>query len=210
MDRAKFRFPKSLNMNSKDLCNLNRPQVDLTGCIAHGHYVFLCLAEGNVVKDSSWTCELASHLLHHVTEAGSLDLRLTNLILQADNCSKEVKNMTMLRWASLLVSRHRLRKAEFRFLQSGHSHEDIDASLFARIHTALESRAELHTPSDIRQLLEDVVRHPNFRVHEPDKQVCILNRVRSWLLGDIHALKLSSCRGLLQNSIDCLMLTDNS
>ena len=180
MDRAKFRFPRSANMNSKDLTNFNRPQVDLTACIAHGHYVFLALAEGSVLKNSSWSCELVSHVLDHVAQSGTLDLRLTDLIIQADNCSKEIKNMSMLRWASLLVSRHRLRQAELRFLQSGHSHEDIDASLFAKIHAALEAHGELHTPSQIRQLLEDIVGPADFRPHEAAKEVRILNRVRSW------------------------------
>ncbi|CAE7491448.1 scrFIAM, partial [Symbiodinium microadriaticum] len=97
MDRAKFKFPRSPCMSSKELTSFNRPNVDLTACICHGHSVLLCLAEGTVLKDSSWTCEIICYALDTIAARGILDLRMTDVILQADNATKELKNMTMLR-----------------------------------------------------------------------------------------------------------------
>lgn len=48
------------------------------------------------------------------------------LHMQADNCTKEFKHQTSLRMFGTLVAQHRLRGAPFSYLQSGHSHEDID------------------------------------------------------------------------------------
>ena len=190
MDRAKFKFPRSPCMSSKELTSFNRPNVDLTACICHGHSVLLCLAEGTVLKDSSWTCEIICYALDTIAARGILDLRMTDVILQADNATKELKNMTMLRWGSILLSRHRLLSLELRYLQSGHSHEDIDSTLFATIHTALEASAELQEVEDISRVLENVVKKPDFRRQEPQKSVQIVNQVRSWPLGGRPSKKL--------------------
>ena len=59
-----------------------------------------------------------------------VDWRQVNLRLQADNCSKEVRNQTAVRLCAVLVSLHRVQSCTLSFLQSGHTHEDIDG-LFA-------------------------------------------------------------------------------
>ena len=125
MDRSKFALPRTAALQSKEMAGLERPRLDCTAVLSHGHLVSIYFAESPIVKGSRWTCEILAHTLHSLTEQG-VDLRDYEVILQGDNCSKEVKSNAVLKYLALLVSTRRVRRASIQTLVSGHSHEDID------------------------------------------------------------------------------------
>lgn len=100
-----------------------------------------------------------------------IDLRNTELVLVTDNASKEGKNNTVLRFLSGMVSTRKLLRAEFRSLESGHSHEDLDQ--------AFSSLASQQFLSCIKRWLNT----PSVRPLEPVHVVEKLDMVRSWNLG---------------------------
>ncbi|CAJ1387396.1 unnamed protein product [Effrenium voratum] len=80
-----------------------------------------------------------------------IDLRQCFLHLQADNCSRELKNNTMLRLAASMVALHRLKGKHFLALYSSNAHvkgigglhrDDLDDRFWRR-------RAAPHSPSDV-------------------------------------------------------------
>ena len=100
------------------------------------------------------------------------------MTLQADNCSKEVKNNGQLGWAD--------RGATLSFLSSGHSHEDIDA-MFACIRQWLASHTELPTPKCFQNCLTEFLSDPTRRPYEGERDVIMLNQFHDWK----HALNFS-------------------
>ena len=183
MDRSKFRFPRSVSvMASKDFANFARPTLDTYGVLAHGQLCLLAQSLPAVAKDSNFCCDVLAFVLHKITEAGRMDPRQCELVVQSDNCSREIKNNSLLRMLGLWVSLHRLGRAELRNLRAGHSHEDIDA-WFGHLSYWLESEKELHTPPDFRDSLERFMKQPGARVDEPMKFSVTVDRVRDWILG---------------------------
>lgn len=106
MDQCKFSFPRSGAMASKELCNLNRPRLQVTGAIVHGYGLYFFVSSFDHCKDSSASCEIFAHLLTRLKQRG-LDLSTCHINLQSDNTSREVKNNTLLRFVSACVS-HRV------------------------------------------------------------------------------------------------------
>ena len=91
MDRSKWAIPRAAALGTKELGGLQRPVLDLTCMLAHGVACGVFMGDPRVTKGSSWTCEGLLHLLDVLTRQG-LDLRQCELIVQADNCSKECKS----------------------------------------------------------------------------------------------------------------------
>lgn len=141
MDRSKWCVPRTAALVSKQLAPLQRPTLDLTAAICHGHMVGIYFAEPLIVKGSSWTCELLANLFHQLTMLG-LDLREYEVCIHGDNCSKEVKSNSIARFLALCVNRRRVRRAQIQTLMSGHSHEDVD-SFFGLLGGYLQSQTEL-------------------------------------------------------------------
>ena len=177
MDKGKYKFPRSLNMTSKEFSTLNRPSLDAHGIIAHGHMAALVLSDHFVAKDSSWCCDLLAWTLNVIGEY--TDLRNVHLNIQCDNTSRECKNGTILRFLALCVGSARLQSAQLNCLISGHSHEDIDV-WFATIAHVLEARNELHTPEAFRAALDHHLQGPTVRQTEPLKFAKLVNTVRDW------------------------------
>lgn len=124
-----------------------------TACILHGRIVLSVLSPPSVPSNASRSCEILSHTLTLLSQEG-VDLRPLTINLQGDNCCKELKNTTLLRWLSLHISTHRVRSGCLIFLQSGHSHEDIDMH-FSTISSWYARNKELHTMNAFRQCLQD-------------------------------------------------------
>ena len=104
MDQAKFMWPRGAALRAKDLATLIRPRLAITGVLAHGWGVLLCISTPEVRKDSSSSAEL---FLHALTRLSRLGLRLSDTIvnLVADNTSRELKNSTTLRVLTALTQR---------------------------------------------------------------------------------------------------------
>lgn len=127
MDHSKFKWPRVGSIfGSKDFASLNRPVMDCYAAILHGHGVVLATSLPFLTrKDSSFCAEVLNHVLHLFSQW--YDLREYCVIIQSDNTSREIKNNCLKRWGGLMVGLGRCRRMEFRYLISGHSHEDCDA-----------------------------------------------------------------------------------
>ena len=69
---------------------------------------------------------------------------------------------------------------ELRFLQSGHSHEDVDA-WFSVLSNVIESHKHLQTPQDFQRLLQDFLTDLTQRPHELHwRDVVLVNAIRDW------------------------------
>lgn len=179
LDHSKFKYPKDLSFSSKEFSSFLRPSLDCYAAILHGHGVFVALSEPFMRKDSSFCCDVINHVLHRF--AAFCDLREYEIVIQSDNTCREIKNNTLLRWGGLMVGLHRCRRLEFRFLQSGHSHEDCD-QWFAQVCNKIESSKSIQTPSGFQELLQNWLDEGQTR---PDEQrfrtVAIVSASRDWL-----------------------------
>jgi len=182
MDAAKHAWPRSRSMNSKVFSSFNRPRLTSTSLLVHGHMVLLALSPSLVTSGSSRTCEILSAGLSKL--AAKIDFRSVWLNLQADNSSKEVKNVGALRLVGLWICLHKLGGAQISFLSSGHSHEDIDA-MFSVIRAHLERNHELPTPLAFRDCLRSFFDDPHHRPHERLRCVELLSRYKDWILSSI-------------------------
>lgn len=182
MDKSKYRYPRSLVCTTKEFSGMIRPSLDLTAIITHGHNVILACSEPYTKKDSAWTAELISHALTKVAETN--DIRQAEIIIQCDNCGRENKNNTLCRLGGLLVGSGRVGRLELNFLESGHSHEDID-QYFSGLSNMLEREREIHTPHQFLQKLESFMAQPGHRQFEASRHVYKVDQVRNWRLFSI-------------------------
>ena len=180
MDAQKHAWPRSRSMSSKEFCSFNRPRLASTSLIIHGFSVTVALSPHTTSTNSSRTAELLSFGLSRL--ASKVDFRKVFLSVQADNCTKELKNVTNLRMMAMWVALHKLSGGEMSFLSSGHSHEDIDA-MFNLIRAWIESHRETWTPTAFQHCLQRFFDCPNHRIDEPLRNVILMTRFRDWTLG---------------------------
>lgn len=180
LDKAKYKYPRSRIMASKEYDGLNRPSLDMVATIMHGYGMLLTLSEPFLPKDSSFSCEVVMNTLNKLASLGT-DMRVVSLHLQADNTAREVKNNSTLRLVGALVASHRLHDAQICNLVAGHSHEDVDG-FFSGLTAYLEAHTELHTPEDFRACLTSYLSDASIRPHELDRSVEIVDVVRDWNL----------------------------
>lgn len=106
MDQCKFSYPRSRVTSSKDLSNMIRPRLQVTGSIVHGYCLVFVVSNHDHSKDSSASCEVVAHLLTRLQQMG-VPLHSTDINIQSDNTVREVKNNTLLRFLGACVS-HRI------------------------------------------------------------------------------------------------------
>ena len=178
MDQAKHAYPKSRYIEgSKEFSSWSRPKLAATTIIAHGHAVLVGLSPDHVSTSGSRTIELVAHLMTKTLTY--IDWPRCFVRLEADNCSKELKHQTALRVFATMIALHRLRGCEFNYLQSGHSHEDIDA-YFSVVSTWLGRFPELHSVDDFRQCLSNMLANKSVRTNEPKREVVVYDQYRDW------------------------------
>ena len=183
MDQQKHCYPKSEAMSSKEFHSWARPRMSSSTVIAHGHAVVMGLSPQNTPSSSSRTVELVAYtmtkVLHYVNWTNCF------LELEADNCSKELKNQTTLRVFSTMIALHRLRGCQLCFLSSGHSHEDVDA-YFALVSSWFDRHKELWDINDFQQCLQAFLANKSVRVraHEPHRSVVVFDQFHDWILGN--------------------------
>ena len=182
MDQAKHCWPRSEAMSSKDFNSWGRPKMSSTTLILHGYGVVGALSPPQVPTNSSRTVEVLSFGLTRCVQVG-VDWRQVALHLQSDNCAKECKNQTVLRFLGQMVGSHRLRAGRLSCLMSGHSHEDVDG-LFSTISTYLDHHKELWTMTAFRECLANFFSHQHVRPYgRRFRNVEILTGFRDWTLG---------------------------
>lgn len=199
MDHAKYSYPKGVALSSKEFNSFVRPCLTCTAAIIHGYATIVVLAEPYVHQTSSWSCDILAHCVHLLAIDPTVDLRSYEVIAFGDNSSKELKNNGVLRLLSGLTASRRIRRAELRTLQSGHSHEDLDQT-FSVLSSYLSSQKEIWTPSEYRRSIEEWLRSPGVRPLEPRKHVYLVNQVRSWTLnldrGAVFFMEGTVCQAL--------------
>lgn len=180
MHAAKHSWPKSNNMYSKELNAFNRPRLTNTTLIIHGHLVHVALSPHVVSANSSRSCEILMHGLSLLSRR--LDLRHCVIHCQADNCSKELKNNTMLQQMATLCALKKVRAVQLSYLSSGHSHEDID-STFSQFAAHLETSQDLWTPTDYVNYMQRFFANTERRPWEKaSRKVYLLTQFRDWTL----------------------------
>lgn len=179
MDMAKYAWPKSRVMASKEFNSWPRPRMSCTTMIAHGHLVLSVLTPHCIPANSSRSTEIMSLGMTKISRERNVDFRRIRLNIQADNCSKEVKNACSLRHFAYQVAKKRLHSCQLSFLQSGHSHEDVD-SLFSNLRAWLSQHPELHTPDCFRSCLTEYFANPRHRDHEKLRSVVMMDKYRDW------------------------------
>ena len=179
MDKSKYRYPRSAVCNSKEFSGLVRPALDVSAIICHGHHVLVACSEPYVPKSSSWTTELIAHSLSKV--ASRTDVRGCQIHIQMDNCGRENKNNTVCRFAGMMTGSGRCQSCLLSFLESGHSHEDIDQS-FSTLSNLIEGRREIHTPDQFVTVLDSFLQDQSVRPFEEERYVCKVDTVRDWTL----------------------------
>ena len=179
MDAQKHSWPRSRCMQCKEFASFNRPRLTSTTLLVHGHLILTALSPNLVTCGSSRTVEVICGGLTKL--AAKLDFRSVWLNLQADNASKEVKNVGVLRMLALWVALHRVAGAEVNFLSSGHSHEDVDA-LFSVLRAHLERNPELHCPIDFQTALQSFFDTSGNRPDEGQRCVETLCQYKDWNL----------------------------
>ena len=177
MDKSKFRIPRMKIVNSKDFQGFLRPSLEMSCVIAHGYNIVLAISPPHLKKDSSWCVDLISHSLHQLGK--SIDTRSIELIIQSDNCGRETKNNTLLRWAGLMTATFRLKRIELRFLETGHSHEDVD-QYFSSVAQFIEEHSEIHTANAFVDVLNKFHSDRKIRPHEAERAAYLVDATRDW------------------------------
>lgn len=181
MDQAKHCWPRSEAMKSKVFSNWGRPRLVNTALLAHGHMALVVLSPHYISACSSRTCEIIAHSLSLLERERSVDLRHAFLHLQGDNCAKELKNLSVLRLVAMQTCLKRIKGAEVSFLQSGHSHEDVDA-FFSVLRSWLGNHPELWTPDSFKASLDKFFEDASHRPHEPFRRVLMQSQFQDWPL----------------------------
>ena len=104
MDQGKFAYPRSDLFRSKSLAGFNRPRAHIAGCICHGRLIVFTVAASHMPKDANSCIETTAHVLHRLATQCHVDLRRMIINIQADNTSREVKNIHYIRFIASLVS----------------------------------------------------------------------------------------------------------
>ena len=103
------------------------------------------------------------------------------LSLEADNCSKELKHQTGLRMMASMIAQCQLRGREFNYLQSGHSHEDVDT--FFRLYQPTSNViANYGTLNPSKACLESIFKNRSLRPHARIREVVVFDQLHDWIL----------------------------
>ena len=182
VDHSKFVLPKSLAMQAKDFSQFLKPSLTVTAALIHGVACIIHIAEPHICKDSSYTTEIVAHTCKIISETEGIYMPQVCVHFCGDNSSRELKNNSVCRLLSGLVSAGRVRVATLQTLESGHSHEDID-QMFSSLAAWVMGQNELHTTSDFDSSISQWLALPTTRPTEPRKLVNRIHQVRDWTIG---------------------------
>ena len=181
MDCSKHAFPRSPALASKDFGNFIRPRLTHTSIIVHGRRLSCVLSPPHLPANSSRTVDIIANTLTRISRAGT-DLRRFHVNIQGDNCCRELKNQSTMRMAALMASNHLVHSSSVTFLESGHSHEDIDA-FFSNVSEYLNGVTEIETADGFVQRVQNFLDRPGTRPTEPVKEAFMLQKCHNWRLG---------------------------
>ena len=176
MDQQKCALPRHPSLRAKLFDGLQRPRLHLSAAIAHGKFVALFLTESDVPKDANTCIECVCCALNLASK--SMVLANTDVIIQCDNTSRELKNGHFLRLCAALVSNQTVRSMGMACLRTGHSHEDVD-QLFGQIAAKIAKMKIVLTSEGLLTQLKRVC-HELERPHELGRFAFKVDQVRDW------------------------------
>jgi hypothetical protein len=113
---------------AKSLQDLQRPSLHFAGCITHGYEEAYTISPSDTRKDPNAELEVLNQAMERVTlfcDEHKCHFP-KNIFIQADNCSREMKNQTTLKYGiALLLLFPNLISFTWNYLRVGHTHEDM-------------------------------------------------------------------------------------
>ena len=180
LDQSKVAIPRSSWQKGKEYASLNRPKLHVSLTLVHGFFLLWTISNPDTQKNSDASVETLCHALHLLQSKHGVVLSQTHLNIQADNTVREIKNNHCLRWAAAQVSSGNLLGISFRFLRTGHSHEDVD-QCFGRLAKHISKLQKAETPDDFLASIQTFASNM-YRPHEPGRYVVCMNETRDWKL----------------------------
>jgi hypothetical protein len=147
MDQSKFKVPRNL-ASTAEFESLWRPQLHVVGAIAHGHLEAYFLMDADLPKDANMNCTVIGRVLELVKEKiGPQHALPRNMIVNADNTTRESKNQHFMNFLASMVSLNKFETTELQFLQTGHTHNEQDQR-FSTVALALSRAPVLEDTHD--------------------------------------------------------------
>lgn len=179
MDQTKFSLPRSAVLQGKEFSTMQKVKLHIALAICHGRFILFSISNADCKKDPNASIELLSHGLTLLQRQGQ-DLPTTDLYLQHDNCCREFKNNSGLRWAASQVSGANLRSICCSYLRTGHTHEDVD-QIFGTLSKFMLKQRKLQTPGDVQAMIEAFLKDAKLPF-ECERHCVVMNDVRDWSL----------------------------
>ena len=176
MDQSKCCLPRHPCFKAKLFDNFMRPRLHLSAAIAHGHFVAIFITEADLPKDANFSTECVACALNLASK--SLHLPTTDVIIQCDNTSRELKNGHFLRFCAAAVSNQTVRSMGVSCLRTGHSHEDID-QLFGQISTRIAKMKSVPSSEAFLEAMRRVGGELD-RPHDKERYIFKVDKVRDW------------------------------
>ena len=176
MDQSKCCLPRHPCFKAKLFDNFQRPRLHLSSAIAHGHFVAIFITEADLPKDANFSTECVACALNLASK--SLHLPSTDVIIQCDNTSRELKNGHFLRFCAAAVSNQTVRTMGVSCLRTGHSHEDID-QLFGQISTRIAKMKSVPSSEAFLEAMRRVGGELD-RPHDKERYIFKVDKVRDW------------------------------
>ena len=84
-----------------------------------------------------------------------------------------------MRFLGYLVARRIVRSIKNQYLESGHTHEDVD-QIHGQVCREVRRHRCLKTPNEFQKCLDDFLKHKIDRPHEKDRFCIQVGKVRDW------------------------------
>ena len=156
MDQAKFRCPRNL-ASSAEWDSHWRPQLHVVGALVWGHLEAFFIMDTDQPKDANMNCTVISKVLELVHDKTGSKTLPRNLVIGADNTTRESKNQHFANYLAYLVAKEKFDAVEVQYMTTGHTHNEQDQR-FSSVATALKRAPVLEDPSDFAQWILNNVR----------------------------------------------------
>ncbi len=178
IDQAKTARPRAAFLLSHDFDKFVRPRLRLTGIVVHGHAFAYAVADPMMKKSGCTTVQYVCWVLQMLRRRG-VDLKNCWLHGQFDNAASENKNNTVMQFMAYLVSAGICKRTTMGFLQTGHTHEDVDQEHGALARWIVNRLQTAEVIEDVIRCVRDFVTRRN-RPREPVREVFRVSSARNW------------------------------
>ena len=103
-----------------------QPALHVTGVVLHGWMEAYFLLPSDCAKDANMNCSLLRRMFDLFCENFLDEYIARNCIISADNTPRESKNQWMASYLAACVGKSLFDSTELQFLQTSHSHNELD------------------------------------------------------------------------------------